>query len=76
MTKTIAALTLAALALGAQPALAKGNGNAEERAKLKAELAEARKANGENPGPTLIERLFGFGEDEDRTKTAKNKAAN
>lgn len=79
MTKFIAALTIAALSFGAIDASAKGNGGAEARAKLKAELAEARKNNGGDTGGSFFSSLFGGG-DEDRaeadSKTGKAKTGN
>ena len=50
------ALTAGALATG--PAFAKGDGGAEQRAKLKAAFAEARAGKADN-GPSLFDRLFG-----------------
>lgn len=59
--KATAAIALTAFAMAGTPALAKGGGSdaAEQRAKLKAELAEARSASEADSSPSIFERLFG-----------------
>ena len=58
---TVATAALAATMLMSAPAFAKGGDGGENRAKLKAELAETRARQG-STGPSFFDRLFGDAE--------------
>ena len=60
--RIVTAALLAAMALGSTAALAEGGGSPVpgQRAKLKAEWAEARARNAANADATFVERLLGL----------------
>jgi hypothetical protein len=71
--RMVAAAVLAALALGSTATLAgEGGGghHSAQRAKLKAEWAEARARNAADADASFVERLFGSGEKETKVATA------
>ncbi|MEO0821258.1 MAG: hypothetical protein AAF074_12625 [Pseudomonadota bacterium] len=71
--RTVAAIAIAVAAMSGSAALASGGGAdiEEQRAKLKAELAEARAAKGgKESGSNFFSRLFGL--DDRETAAAEN----
>ena len=74
--RIVTAALLAAMALGSTAALAgEGGGghHSAQRAKLKAEWAEARARNAANPDASFVERLFGLGGPEPKVAAAPAK---
>ncbi|MEM0945320.1 MAG: hypothetical protein AAGI70_15390 [Pseudomonadota bacterium] len=76
MQKVLLALTVAALSFGALgTADAKGNGGAEQRAKLKAAIAEARANSADSDtGGGFFSSLFGGGDSQESAKEAASEA--
>jgi hypothetical protein len=72
--RMITAALLAVMALGgaaAQAGEGSGGHHSAQRAKLKAEWAEARARNAANPDASFVERLFGLGDRETTVATAQ-----
>ena len=75
--RIVSAALVAGMALGSTAALAgEGGGghHSAQRAKLKAEWAEARARNAANPDASFVERLFGIDGKETTVATAHQKA--
>jgi hypothetical protein len=71
--RMVTAALLAAMALGSTAALAGDGGGSPvpgQRAKLKAEWAEARGRDAANPNASFVERLFGLGGKDTKVATA------
>ncbi|MEM8790635.1 MAG: hypothetical protein AAGE80_03380 [Pseudomonadota bacterium] len=75
MRKIVTALTIATLSLGAAEAIAKGNGGAEQREALRAELAKSRAQN-DSAGSSGGFFSFIFGEDEEKAEGKNKKISN
>ena len=69
--RIVTAALLAATALAGTAALAgEGGQHSVQRARLKAEWAEARARNAANPDASFVERLFGLGGNERKVAAA------
>lgn len=69
--RIVTAAVIAILAAGGTAASAgEGGQHSAQRAKLKAEWAEARARDAANPDATFVERLFGIGDEQTQVATA------